>query len=158
VQLTAERVTGSEDLYLKSASSSGRDAGDSGISVNGGTLMLDLVASANGAVVQGIAVNQNNAPIANAVIVAVPDARFRGRDDRFCKTVTDQSGRFTLHAIPPGDYTLFAWESVDGDAYYNPEFLKSYDGQGSALRIGESEHRNVQLKVIPDSATQIDRN
>ena len=154
VQLTAERVTGSEDLYLKSASSSGRDAGDSGISVNGGTLMLDLVASANGAVVQGIAVNQNNAPIANAVIVAVPDARFRGRDDRFCKTVTDQSGRFTLHAIPPGDYTLFAWESVDGDAYYNAEFLKSYDGQGSALRIGESEHKSVQLKVIPDSGDE----
>jgi hypothetical protein len=156
VQLTAEHVTGSEDLYLKSISASGRDAGDSGISVNGGSLMFDLVASANGAVVQGIAVNQDDAPVANAVIVAVPDARFRGRDDRFCKTVTDQSGRFTLHAIPPGDYTLFAWESVDGESYYNSEFLKTYDGQGSALRIGESEHKSVQLKVIPDNASNGD--
>jgi hypothetical protein len=153
VQLTAERVAGSEDLYLKSSSTSGREAGDSGLSVNGGTLMVDLVASPNGAVVEGMAVNQNNAPVTNAVIVAVPDARFRGREDRFSKTVTDQRGRFTLHAIPPGDYTLFAWESVDGESYYNPEFLKTYDGQGIALRIGESEHKNVQLKVISDSAS-----
>jgi len=44
---------------------------------------------------------------------------------------------------------VFAWESVDGDAYYDPEFLKSCDGQGKALRVGEGDRTSVQLKTIP---------
>ena len=54
-----------------------------------------------------------------------------------------------MRGLPPGDYTLFAWESVDGEAYYNPEFLKSYEGQGKALHANEREHLSVQLKTIP---------
>ena len=54
----------------------------------------------------------------------------------------------------PGDYTLFAWESVEGEAYYNPEFLKSYEGQGSALRVGEGERKSVRVDVIPESEEQ----
>jgi hypothetical protein len=145
------------DWYLKSAGAGGRDVNDSGISVNGGTIVLDLLASANGAVIEGIAVNQKNEPVANAVIVSVPTApgnesRLRGREDRYGRAVSDQMGHFTLRGIPPGDYMLFAWESLDGDAYLNPDFMKNYEGQGSALRVAEGEHKSMQLIVIPDSA------
>ena len=75
--------------------------------------------------------------------------RFRSHPDRFRKAVADQSGRFTLRGLPPGDYTLFAWESVDGEAYYNPEFLKSCEGQGKALSLSEGERKSVQIKAIP---------
>ncbi len=136
------------DWFLKSVAA-GRDAADSGFSVSSGTTTLDLVASANGAVAEGVAANQKDEPVADAVIVAVPEARFRSRPDRYRKAVTDQSGRFTLRGLPPGDYTLFAWESVDGEAYYNPEFLKSYEGQGRALSLSEGERKSVQLKAIP---------
>ncbi len=135
------------DWFLKSVAA-GRDAADSGFSVSGGTTALDLVASANGAVAEGIATNQKDEPVADAVVVAVPEARFRSRPDRYRKTVTDQSGRFTLRGLPPGDYTLFAWESVDGEAYYNAEFLKSYEGQGKALSLSEGERKSLRLKAV----------
>jgi len=135
------------DWFLKSVTA-GRDAAESGITVSGGATTLDLVASANGAVAEGLATNQKDEPVADAVIVAVPEARFRSRPDRYRKTVTDQSGRFTLRGMPPGEYTLFAWESIDGDAYYNPEFLKSYESQGKTLSFSEGERKNVQLKAI----------
>jgi hypothetical protein len=49
----------------------------------------------------------------------------------------------------PGAYTLIAWESVDGEAYYNPEFLKNYEGQGRALHVTEGERKSEQLQVVP---------
>jgi hypothetical protein len=138
------------DWFLKSVTAAGLNVLDSGFSVNGGATTLDLVASANGAVAEGVASNQNDGPVADAVVVAVPEAHLRGRPERYRKTVTDQSGRFTLRGLPPGDYTLIAWESVDGEAYYNPEFLKTYEGQGKALHLDEGRHVSVQLKTIPE--------
>ena len=137
------------DWFLKSVAAGGREAADSGFSVSGGITPLDLVASANGATAEGIATNQKDEPVADAVVVAVPESRFRSHPERYRKALSDQSGRFTLRGLPPGDYTIFAWESVDGEAYYNPEFLKSYEGQGKALHVTEGDRVSVQLKTIP---------
>jgi hypothetical protein len=117
--------------------------------VNGGVVVLDLVASANGGVVDGVAVDAKGDPVANALIVVVPEMRLRGRVERYRKTVSDQSGRFSLHGIQPGDYTVLAWESMDGEAYYNPEFLKDYEGQGSSLRVNEGDRKGMRVEVIP---------
>jgi len=145
---------GDNDLYLKSVLVGGRDMQDWGISVSGGSVVLDLVLSPNGAAVDGVVTDHDGAPVANAVIVAVPEMRLRARTDRYYKTVSDQRGHFTLHGVRPGEFTLFAWESVEGEAYYNPTFLKSYEGQGSALGVGESERKTVQLQVIPTTEDQ----
>lgn len=146
---------GNADWYLKSALAGGRDVGDAGITVNGGAAVLDLVASANGGVIDGVAVDAKGDPVANAVIVAVPELRLRARVERYRKTVSDQSGRFTLHGVVPGEYTLFAWESVEGEAYYNPEFLKNFEGQGSALHVGEGDRKTIQVEAIPDENEQL---
>jgi hypothetical protein len=142
------------DWFLKSATANGRDVADSGFSVIGGATTLDLVASANGAAAEGVVTNQKDEPVADAVVVAIPEARFRSHPDRYGKAVSDQSGRFALRGLPPGDYTLFAWESIEGEAYYNPEFLKSYEGQGKALHVGEGDHASVQLKAIPSTGEE----
>jgi len=137
------------DWFLKSIATGGRDAPGAEFSVSAGVTTLDLLASANGATTEGVATNQNDELVADAVIVAVPEARFRGHSDRYRSAVTDQRGRFLLRGLPPGDYTLFAWESVDGEAYYNPEFLKSFEGQGRALHVAEGDRVSVPLKAIP---------
>ena len=152
------------DWFLKSEATGSREVSDSGFSVGGGTTTLDLLASANGAAVDGVVTNQKDGsrkdgsrndgsekdePVADAVVAAVPEARFRSHPDRYRKAVTDQSGRFTLRGLPPGDYTLYAWESVDGEAYYNPEFLKTYEGQGKPLHVNEGDRTSLPLKAIP---------
>jgi hypothetical protein len=142
-------ATSLPDWFLKSVAAGGREVTDSGFSVSGGTTALDVLASANGATAEGVATNQKDEPVADAVVVAVPEARFRSRPDRYRKAATDQGGRFTLRGLPPGDYTVFAWESVDGDAYYDPEFLKSCEGQGRALHVTEGDRTSMQLKTIP---------
>lgn len=138
-----------EDWFVKSVVAGGREAKDTGLNVNGGSVVLDLVASASGAVVEGVVTDANSRPVANAVVVAVPETRMRGRIDQYRQTVTDQMGHFLLRGLRAGTFTLFAWESVEGQAYYNPEFLRSYEGQGTSLQTSEGEHKAVQLKVIP---------
>jgi protocatechuate 3,4-dioxygenase beta subunit len=142
------------DWFLKSLSAGGRDMNDSGIAVNGGTIMLDLVASADGGVISGVVIDAKGEPVANAVVVAAPEARMRRRVDRYRKTVSDQSGHFSLRGIRPGDYTVFSWESVEGEAFYSPEFLKAYEAQGVAVPIAEGSQKALQLTAIPSADDQ----
>ncbi len=143
-----------QDWFVKSAGSGGREADDSAISVSGGSMTVDLIVNTQGAVVDGVVADAKGQPLPNVVIVAVPEARLRSRIDRYRKTVSDQSGHFTLHGLRPGDYTLFSWENIDGEAYYNPEFLKTYEGQGIAVHVSEGDHKSVQVQAIPDSEEQ----
>jgi hypothetical protein len=144
----------SSDWFLKSVIVGSRDATEPGFSINGGAAVIDLVASADGAVIDGVVLNAKGDPVANAVVVAVPETPLRARADRFRKAVSDQSGYFTLHAIPPGSYTLLAWETVEGEAYYNPEFLRTCEGQGRVLHVSEGERKSLQLAVAPVSEDQ----
>jgi hypothetical protein len=104
--------------------------------------------------IDGVAVDPKGDPVANAVIVAVPEMSLRGRFERFRKAVSDQSGLFTLHGMQPGEYTVLAWESVEGEAYFNRDFLKTYEGQGQRLRVSEGDHKYLRVEVIPNGEEQ----
>jgi len=144
--------TSSGDWYLKSVLAGGRDVNESGLTVDGGAVALDVLVSSNGAAAEGLATDEKGQPVVNAAIVAIPEPKLRAREDRYFKTATDQSGRFSLRGVLPGSYTLYAWENVDGESYLDPNFLKNYQGLGSALHLGEGERKTVQLQVIPDPA------
>ena len=150
MQLVGDGIGGG-DWYLKSVMAGNRDAAESGIRVDGGAAVLDVIASADGAVVEGVVADAKGVPVADAVLVAAPELRLRGREDRYRKMVTDQNGHFIFHGVPPGSYTLFAWESIEGEPYYNPEFLKNYESRGVALRVAEGERKSVEAQVIAES-------
>lgn len=148
VQIVGNGSGANEDWFVKTVIAGTRDVGESGIAVNGGTVSLEVVASANGALVDGVVIDAKGEPVANAVVVAVPEPRLRSHVDQYRQTVSDQKGRFSLRGLRGGSYTLFAWDNIDGQAYYNPEFVKSYEAQGSPLRLSEGERKPVQLNVI----------
>ena len=138
--------------FLKSVVVGGRATDFSSISVGGGVMVLDVIASANGGIIEGIVTDSQGEPVADAVVVAAPEERLRS--GRFLKTVSDQRGRFSLHGIAPGQYSLFAWDDVDGDVYYDPDFLKNYEQQAISLRIAEGDHKSLQLQVISTAEHQ----
>jgi len=147
VRLVAQSDAG-QDWFVKSVSNGGVEVRESGIAINGGITSIDVLASTQGAVTDGILTNSKGEPVPNAVVVAVPEPRLRGREDHYRKTVSDQGGRFTLRGIPPGEYTVFAWDNADGDAYYNPDFLRSYEAQGNALHLKEGDRKSLQISVV----------
>jgi uncharacterized protein (DUF2141 family) len=99
-------------------------------------------------------VRDKKEPIANAVVVAIPEPKYRKRQSRYQRTATDQDCRFTLRGLHPGEYTVYAWEILEGDDYQDPDFLKSLEGQGSTVKVDKSSRQSVALKVIPAPADQ----
>jgi hypothetical protein len=141
------------DYFVKTANLGGRDVGDTGLKVAGGTYSLDVVASPNGVTIQGTVVDAKDHPVADATVVCVPDAKRRKRSDLYQQDTSDQHGHFRLHGLNPGEYTILAFEELDDD-YHDPDFIKAHQTQGETVKIEEGGSKSVQVKVIPAAEEQ----
>jgi hypothetical protein len=81
-------------------------------------------------------------------VVVIPD-RFRDRKELFKSVSADQDGRFTISTIAPGDYKVFAWESIEPFSWFDPEILRREEQAGKPIRFEESSRMRVDLRVIP---------
>src|SRR5579864_409647 len=130
------------------------DVAETGLKATGGTLTIDVTLKAIAGEVHGAVQNNKSEPLPGAVVVAVPEEKYRKRENRYEKSATDQQGRFSLGGLRPGNYTLYAWEVLDGDEYLDPDFLKQFEGQGTPIKVEKGGHLTVELKVIPTAADQ----
>jgi len=53
-----------------------------------------------------------------------------------------------MSGVAPGQYSLFAWESLPGNAYMNAEFMAPYEANGQAVTITEGALTNTEVKLI----------
>jgi hypothetical protein len=153
IQFAAE-AGATADYFLKSLVIGERNIPDATLTVSSTSLSLDLIVSANGGRIEGTAVDEKNQAVANAVVVAIPESRYRNRPDRYHQAVTDQHGHFTLHGLNPAIYTIMAWDELDGDRYLDPEFLKNYESNATTMHLEEGSHQNLVLQVnsLPDAS------
>src|SRR5204863_4945360 len=75
-----------------------------------GTATVDIVRRAGVARLTGMGLTNRSEPATGARIVLLPEARFRS--DLYKITVADRNGRFTMTGISPGEYKLFAFETL----------------------------------------------
>jgi protocatechuate 3,4-dioxygenase beta subunit len=147
-----------QGFFLKSVKLGGRNI-ESGFTA-GGPATLDLLVSTKGGTVEGSVVEaavekdvekdgDRVQPVPNATVVIVPEEKFRKFPDRFGIGSTDQHGRFTIRGLAPGSYTLYAWQDLEEGVYRDPDFLKSQEANGTAVRVQEGSHQQVELKVSP---------
>src|ERR1700674_1653277 len=145
-------------FFLKSARLGERNI-ETGFTASG-PATLDLLVSTKGATVEGAVVDaavekavdkegDKVHPVANATVVAVPEEKYRKLPDRFEIESTDNHGRFTIRGIAPGSYTLYAWQDLEDGVYRDPDFLKSQEANGTAVKVEEGSHQQVELKVSP---------
>lgn len=142
---------GKDNVFLKSARIGDRSI-DARLSVSG-PATLDLLASAKTGLLEGAVTDRdeqgNDVPASNVTVVAVPEERYRKIPAHFGLGATDQYGRFAIYGLPPGNYTVFAWQDVERELYYDPDFLKSQQANGTSIKVAESSHASVQLKLSP---------
>lgn len=145
-----------QGFFLKSVKLGGRDIA-TGFTASG-PASLDLEVSTKGGTVEGAVLDaavekaaERNGdevhPVANATVVAVPEKKYRKLPDHFGIGATDQNGRFTIRRLAPGTYTLFAWHDIEESVYRDPDFLKSQEANGKAVKVEENSHQQVELKL-----------
>jgi protocatechuate 3,4-dioxygenase beta subunit len=134
------------DTFLKSVTI-GNSSADTSFSLTGPT-SIELVIGSKGGMLEGVVLD-NDKPASNATVVAVPEEKHRKIHERYGVGLADQNGRFTIHGLAPGIYTVFAWQDLDDGLYYDAAFLKSQESNGTALKIEEGSRQKIELKLSP---------
>jgi 5-hydroxyisourate hydrolase-like protein (transthyretin family) len=97
-------------------------------------------------------VSSSDQPAIGAAVVLVPEGG-RARTGFYRRSMTDQSGRFSIKGIVPGDYKIFAFEDLERGGSLNPDFLQPFEDRSHTVHLQEGGDLNVRLEAIPASET-----
>jgi hypothetical protein len=139
-------------FYLKSVRYGNAESSDGSFTLipDGGPLVVVL--SARGARVTGAVLRGRSAVTARVLLIPDTDDAAR-RENLSRSAVFDQNGIFTIKAIAPGSYKLYAFESVPDDIWLVPDFLKEVESFGVGLKAAEGGLTTIQLPLVGKVAT-----
>ena len=136
------------DYIIEEVNADGKDVSDSGFQVGSSAPFLDVVGSAKGATIEGVAVDDQGKPVADVDIVCIPDAARRRRHDIYQQDQTDQRGHFSLRGLNPGEYQVFALDDAVGDIT-DPDFVAVHEGQGETVTVESGERKTLTFRLPP---------
>jgi hypothetical protein len=141
-------------LYIKEARFGGRDVLNYPFQFSGsadGT--LDIVLGRMAGRVTGVVRDPRSQAAPVSRVVLIPD-RARERTELFKVTWTDDNGSFSFSGIAPGDYKVFAWDTVEEFAWYDSELLAQSETKGRAVHVTETSTETIDVTLIPGGGTR----
>jgi hypothetical protein len=137
------------ELYIKEARYGSADVLQGPLQVNAKSSgMLSLVLSSAGGLVEGLVSDSKSRPARNNTVVLVPD-NGRDRPELYKLARADEKGFFSVQAIAPGNYKVFAWEWIDANAWLDPAIIARYEALGRPVSIPEFSKQTIQSRLIP---------
>jgi hypothetical protein len=135
-------------LHLVSARLAGREVLDTIFTVEkDSTGPLEFTVAPGTGSIDGTVTLQDD-PVAFARVVLVLALSRRGNPNLFVSVTTDPAGAFSFKGVPPGDYTLLAWDWVRLYSYLNPEVLGVHEGRGTEVTVGPGSQNRVSLQAV----------
>jgi hypothetical protein len=137
----------SSGLYLKSVRMGGRELPEPVFDL-GGSTEVEVVLSSKTASVAGVVHRpDSDEPAVGTTVVLIP----QDKDLEYQRVTTDESGRFTMRDIVPGEYRAFTWEKPDDRTfeYFDPDFVRPIESKGVPVSLGEGASKSVELTAIP---------
>jgi protocatechuate 3,4-dioxygenase beta subunit len=110
-------------------------------------VLTDKVTGINGTVSDG-----GGKPLAAARVLIVPDMLPAGLSPaRFQRILqSDQQGRFSLRAMPPGRYVAIAATAIDAAHQYDPALAQRVRQLGHSFSVREGETVTLDLELATD--------
>ena len=144
-------VTGlPSNTYVKSARLGGTDILSGGFridSVPSGS--LDIVLGSSPGVIDATVVDEKQVAVPAVTVAIVPAGTQEKRYDIYRSATSDASGSIHLDGVVPGDYRIYAWESVETGAWTDPDFMRGYQNYGTPLRVAEGARVSFDVRLIP---------
>ena len=111
---------------------------------------LQIVIGVNSGTLEGQVLNEVRQPIGGAYVTLFANnpADRLYRTDMYKVAGTDNSGRFRLQGLGPGDYRVFAWENVERGMWVDGTFLRQHEERGVTIHIDEGQVQNATLPII----------
>jgi hypothetical protein len=110
---------------------------------------IEVIVSSGAATVEGIVRNQAGNPLASATIAVVPPESRRQNRALYRTGTSDTQGRFSVPGIAPGNYKVFAWESIPPGAFFNARFLSGYEDRGRFVNATPMAVVQTELVALP---------
>jgi hypothetical protein len=146
------RVSAPSNLYVKSQRLGSEDVLETPLDLTGGAGdALSIVLGVGTSEVSGAVTGEDGAPLANAMVVLIPESVKRRELQQFYRTVmTGPAGGYKFTGTAPGRYKLFAWEKIPGEgAWMDPDVLKPVESKGKPIDIQETSRETVDLRALP---------
>jgi hypothetical protein len=123
-------------FYIEDVRQNGNSVFDSGFDVGSQPVdPIEIVIALGAGVIEGVIQKGPGNPSSKATVALTPTSSRLQNRALYQSAVTDEKGRYTLRGVTPGDYKLYAWESIPANAYQNTGFLAKYDGRGQDVHI-----------------------
>ena len=145
----------SREVYLKAVRVGDQELKDRQVDLGALTAPLTIVLGADVGEVEGDVKNAAGQPVVRARVNLIAYGDHSGRNDLNRFAFTDEKGEFKVKNVAPGDYKVFAWESVPVGAPQDPEFRKPFEKQAVPLKMQPNGLQKVSVTAI--SAAQVDR-
>jgi hypothetical protein len=138
------------NTYVKSARLGGVDILNGGLRIdstpNGS---LDIILGISPGTVDATVMDEKQMPVPAVTVALVPTGGQEKRYDVYRSATSDASGRIHLEGVVPGDYRVYAWESVENGAWTDPDFLRNYQSNGVSVHVSEGGLAAVDVRLIP---------
>jgi hypothetical protein len=109
---------------------------------------LNIVLNPRGGRIQGRIVDSMGNPLGNKTAVLIPNTG-RTRSVFYKTATTDAAGQFVMRGITPGDYKVFAWDEIEANQFFDGEFIRKFEEDGSPVRVAELSTITVEVRIIP---------
>lgn len=98
--------------------------------------------------VAGRVVDAKMVPRPESLVVFVPVEQLN-RVDLYRTATTNQSGEFSIDALPPLRYRIFAWEALPQFAYFDPNIIEEFAGSAQLFQASTSGVNMLTVELIP---------
>jgi hypothetical protein len=132
-----------EGCYVESLKYGGKEVPVSGIEYANGAEM-EITIGSDGAGVEGKALDKDDKAWDGAVVALIPaDGKGAVRSSK-----SGPGGAFQITGVPPGEYKLLAWDDAGQDDLENPDFVKRFESQATAVELAAGGAASASIRVI----------
>jgi hypothetical protein len=105
-----------------------------------------IVIGSNPGRIEGRVVNDRQQAVSGTTVVLIHDNGLRYRVNE--KTAfSDASGHFEFQGVPPGNYKLFSWETVEPGSWQDPDFMRPFESRGVPVHVDEGGRVSMDVVV-----------